>query len=182
MEHLSDQDWSTLRIQIPPELSGYGPELLRFFDAMIYKLRRNAHKGKWEDVPITRAFGLLEDEVGELEAAIKVGSTSEVLMEAADVANLALIAANIAMEARDEKSRTSFRKWHASRRAEGWIVGRVIDAPQPLEILKEDGGIKYFLTEGMARARAAAMNGREYGERVAIEGHTASGANGSAAP
>lgn len=172
MEDLSDEEWTTLRIRIPPELSGYGPELRRFLDAMIYKLRRNAHKGKWEDVPLGRAFSLLEDEVTELHSVIDEGSTAEILMEAADVANMALITANIAMEARDEKSRTNFHKWHASCRAEGWVVGRVVVGQTIVfELYKVDGAVKYFLTEGEARARATAMNGREYGQQLALEGN-----------
>jgi NTP pyrophosphatase (non-canonical NTP hydrolase) len=102
-ENLNDTSgWSKLEIYVPPELNaiGAGPDLQRFFDAMIYKLRRNAHKGKWESVPIDAAFAALEGESDELRNAVVQGSTSEILMEAADVANQALIVASIALEAR----------------------------------------------------------------------------------
>lgn len=101
-ERLNDEeDWSIVAIQIPPELKDYGPELQRFWDAQIYKLRRNANKGKWEDVPLDQAVRLFENEVQEMHAAIFHGSTSEILMECADVANMALIVANIGLEVRD---------------------------------------------------------------------------------
>lgn len=101
-EVLNDQDaWTDLRIRVPPELSRYGPDLQRFFDAMIYKLRRNAHKGKWETVPMEKAIEMWKGECGELLKAVVGGSTSEILMESADVANMALIIANIAIEVRE---------------------------------------------------------------------------------
>lgn len=102
-ENLSDKGWVTLQVAVPPELVSIGvaPDLQRFFDAMIYKLRRNAHKGRWETLPLAKAFSDLHGEVAELDAAIASGSTSETLMEAADVANEALIVAAIALEAKD---------------------------------------------------------------------------------
>lgn len=101
-EGLNDKEgWSAISVALPPELSAIGvaPDLQRFFDAMVYKLRRNAHKGRWEDVPLNRAFEGIEREAAELKDAIAQGSTMEILMEAADVANQALIAANIGLEA-----------------------------------------------------------------------------------
>lgn len=100
-EGLNDKSGSVqLSIFVPPELVAIGvaPDLQRFFDAMIYKLRRNAHKGRWEEVPLDRAFKALLGEADELRDAVFTGSTSEILMEAADVANQALIVANIALE------------------------------------------------------------------------------------
>lgn len=103
-ERLTDVGWKTLSIGVPPELVEIGvmPDLQRFFDAMIYKLRRNAHKGRWETLPLDKAMAELHDEVAELAPAIASGSTSEILMECADVANEALIVANIALEARSQ--------------------------------------------------------------------------------
>jgi NTP pyrophosphatase (non-canonical NTP hydrolase) len=102
-EGLNDKAKGTvLKIAVPAELVaiGVGPDLQRFFDAMIYKLRRNAHKGRWVDVGLQKAFDDLRGETAELRQVIRTGSTSEVLMEAADVANEALIIANIALEAK----------------------------------------------------------------------------------
>lgn len=101
-EKLDDTNgWSKITLSVPPELAGYVPSLIRFFDAMIFKLRRNAHKGRWEAVPLGRAMSGLRGEAVELEEAIKHGNTSEVLMESADVANQALIVAEIALEVRE---------------------------------------------------------------------------------
>lgn len=100
-EALDDKkEWAALLVHIPPELEGYKPELQRFFDAMVFKLRRNAHKGKWEEVPMDLAVHRLNNEIDELHIAIDQGSTMEILMESADVANMCLIVANITLEVR----------------------------------------------------------------------------------
>jgi len=91
-----------LMIAVPDELASLRPDLQRFFDAMIYKLRRNKNKGRWEDLNLERSFELLQGEVVELDQALAEGSSVEVLMEAADVANFALIVANIGLEAKDK--------------------------------------------------------------------------------
>lgn len=89
----------TLAIHVPPELVAIGvaPDLQRMFDAMIYKLRRNAHKGRWQEKPLDVALSDLRAEVAELEDAARGGSSVETMMEAADVANVALITAAIAL-------------------------------------------------------------------------------------
>lgn len=99
-ENLTDDGWKHLSVPIPPELVALGvdADIKRFIDAMIYKLRRNAHKGRWEDLALDKAFGDLKSEVEELEAAMGPGSTTEILFEAADVANEALIIAAIGLE------------------------------------------------------------------------------------
>ena len=103
-ENLKTRGGRMIEIYVPPELNelGIGPDLQRFFDAMIYKLRRNASKGRWENFPIEAAFQRLDEERQELDVAIATHSTSEVLMEAADVANFALIIANISLEAKPD--------------------------------------------------------------------------------
>ena len=90
-----------LVIAVPVELAHLRPDLQRFFDAMIYKLRRNKHKGRWEDLTLGGSSDKLLGEVNELNAAIEEGSTMEILFEAADVANFALILAAIALEGKN---------------------------------------------------------------------------------
>lgn len=87
-----------LSFVLPPEVEAYRDDLRRFVDAMIYKLRRNAHKGRWEDVDMTRGFMLLRGEVDELEGAVAEGNSTEIVLEGADVANFAMIMASIATE------------------------------------------------------------------------------------
>jgi hypothetical protein len=101
-ENLSDAGWTTITVSIPPEVAAIGvvPDIQRFVDAMIYKIRRNCHKGHWNSLTLEQATEDLRGEVAEFEGALKSGSTMEILMEAADVANEAMIAANIALEAR----------------------------------------------------------------------------------
>lgn len=109
-ENLTDDGWVTLQVPVPPELVAIGvaPDLQRFFDAMIYKLRRNAHKGRWETLALADALDAADREFQELVAAVQYGSTSEVLMEAADVANQALIVAAVALEAKDSAARPAY--------------------------------------------------------------------------
>lgn len=89
-----------ITIAVPNELSYMRADLQRFFDAMIYKLRRNRHKGRWENVDLALATKRLGDEIAELNLAISDGSTAEILMEAADVGNMALIVGAVALEAK----------------------------------------------------------------------------------
>lgn len=67
----------------------------RFTDAMRYKLKVNAKKGRWEDLTPEKALALLKREVEELEEAIKHGNIVEVMLEGADVANFAMMIADI---------------------------------------------------------------------------------------
>lgn len=79
-------------------LEQYEPDIRRFMEAMRYKLKLNAHKGRWETLGIKQALSRLVDEVEELDEAINKGNMVEIMLEAADVANFALIVAAIAME------------------------------------------------------------------------------------
>lgn len=108
-ENLNEIGWATLEIGVPPELVEIGvvPDLQRFFDAMVYKLRRNAHKGRWETLPFEKAMEDLWGEIKELQEAALHGSTTEILLEAADVANEALIVANIALESKRAREKSS---------------------------------------------------------------------------
>lgn len=76
---------------LPPECEPYRVEIARFVEAMIFKLSKNAHKGKWTEYDTEQAFHLLKQEVDELEGAMARGNMVEVLLEAADVGNFALI-------------------------------------------------------------------------------------------
>lgn len=90
-----------LQISVPHELEDIRPDLQRFFDAMVYKLRRNKHKGRWEGLDLNATFERIEGELKELNDALNEGSSMEILMESADVANFALIIANIGLEAKN---------------------------------------------------------------------------------
>lgn len=83
---------------IPPGVEQYAPDIARFVEAMVYKLGVHANKGKWENMPITRALELLRGEEKELTEAVQRGNMVEIMLEAADVANYALITSAIAME------------------------------------------------------------------------------------
>jgi hypothetical protein len=86
-------------VNLDGALAQYGPDIRRFIDAMVYKLEKNAHKGRWEGLSIEQAFDLLKREVQELD--VEVHGTRNMIkttLEAADVANFALMVAAIAME------------------------------------------------------------------------------------
>lgn len=87
-------------VNVPAGLAHLVPDLKRFVDAMVYKLNKNNHKGKWEEMTITRTLQLLKGEVDELTEAINEGNDIEIVLEAADIGNFAMIAASIAVEGR----------------------------------------------------------------------------------
>tara|TARA_B100000700_G_scaffold331737_1_gene467778 strand:+ start:11214 stop:11471 length:258 start_codon:yes stop_codon:yes gene_type:complete len=74
-------------------------EINVFAEAMELKLRRNDHKGGWEETDLDTLFIRLREEVDELQEAIERENPFEVLFEAADVANFAMmIAWNVGKE------------------------------------------------------------------------------------
>jgi len=87
-----------VNIFIPPELKDIEGALKRFVDAMVFKLRKNSHKGRWQDLDLDRTLKLLEREVDELREAIAEGNDVEILLESSDCANFAMIAAALAVE------------------------------------------------------------------------------------
>ena len=89
---------SELVVRLPPEVEPYRDDLRRFVDARIYKLKVHAKKGRWENRPMHDMLPLLMGEVYELETAMNGGNLIEILMEAADVGNYALIIASTAVE------------------------------------------------------------------------------------
>ena len=89
----------TFEVTLKDELAQYGPDIRRFVEAMVYKLGKNAHKGKWDGKSIEESFDGLKAEVAELQAEVHgTRNMVAVMLEAADVANFALIVAAIAME------------------------------------------------------------------------------------
>lgn len=85
-----------IAINVPAKV-GAEPEIKLFFDAMVHKLGKNVHKGKWQDLDLQATIRKLKEEVAELEAAVEIGNTVDIILEAADIANFALMAANIAV-------------------------------------------------------------------------------------
>jgi NTP pyrophosphatase (non-canonical NTP hydrolase) len=65
---------------------------------MLYKLKVHHRKGRWEDLDLRQVLSKLHGEVEELKQAVALGNHVEITLEAADVANYALIASSIAME------------------------------------------------------------------------------------
>lgn len=89
---------SKLTISLPPEVEQYEHDIRRFVDAMVYKLKVHSAKGRWEDLSLQDSLPLLLGEVEELREAIEGGNMVEILLEAADTANFALIIASTSVE------------------------------------------------------------------------------------
>lgn len=85
-------------VTLPEEVEQYEDDIRRFVHAMVYKLKIHHNKGRWEDLPIGKALQLLRGEVKELDEAMRGGNLIEILTEAADVGNFAMIIASIATE------------------------------------------------------------------------------------
>lgn len=87
-----------MKIDVPVELKDVEPHIKVFFDAMLYKLAQNSHKGAWENLKADEAYHKLMAECQELnEALTDLRNTVEIILECADVGNFALILANIAV-------------------------------------------------------------------------------------
>lgn len=68
-------------------------ELRMFAQYMEHKLKLNDHKGGWEETSLSKLFELLRRELDELEQAIGSEPELNIMMEAADVANFAMMIA-----------------------------------------------------------------------------------------
>ena len=72
------------------------PEVVWFADAMERKLRENDHKRHWTGMGMQYLSMRLTQERKELYAAIASGDPTLVLDEAADIANFAMMVADVA--------------------------------------------------------------------------------------
>jgi NTP pyrophosphatase (non-canonical NTP hydrolase) len=61
---------------------------------MLYKLDINSSKGRWQDIDTQASLERLMEEAIELREALQTDNTVSILLEAADVANFALIIAS----------------------------------------------------------------------------------------
>lgn len=98
LEHRNVDGGVLLTLFVPAEIASQAPRIKRFFDAILYKLRKNAHKPSFEEASVPECVRLLKQEVDELERAILEGNTIEVVLESADVASYAMIASVAAVE------------------------------------------------------------------------------------
>ena len=71
------------------------PAVIAFTQDMEAKLRANDHKNGWADIGLTKLFELLNGEVDELTEALEEDDARNVINECADVANYAMMIADI---------------------------------------------------------------------------------------
>jgi NTP pyrophosphatase (non-canonical NTP hydrolase) len=78
----------------PSEYQRLEQKVLRFSGEMVEKLALNDHKGGWDGEDPAWLLDRLQEELNELREAVEVGG--DVIGEAADVANFALMVADVA--------------------------------------------------------------------------------------
>jgi len=81
---------------------GMRPQLAWFANEMERQLEANDHKSGWQYYTLKQLLRRLKQEVGELERAINVGKL-DVVEEAADVANFAMMIADNFYDGQIEK-------------------------------------------------------------------------------
>ena len=69
-------------------------QVRKFHGLMLSILKENAHKGGWNETGTETLLKLLEGEVEELREAVENGDGKQVIHEAADVANYAMMVAS----------------------------------------------------------------------------------------
>jgi NTP pyrophosphatase (non-canonical NTP hydrolase) len=62
---------------------------------MLHKLRKNQHKSHWREEPVDWLLMRLKEEVAELEQAVMCEPGESIWNEAADVANIAAMVADV---------------------------------------------------------------------------------------
>lgn len=107
-----------------PAYKGEHEDVLRpFFDAMRHKLASSKHAGKkrWEELTTDGLLGLLKAEIAELEEAIAGRNQIEILLEAADVGNYAMMVATVAIRSmsRGDSNMTDAMRQHQANMAGG---------------------------------------------------------------
>lgn len=65
-----------------------------FATVMEAKLQRNDHKAHWSGMTLRQLRYRLQQELGELDRALAGGDTANIILEAADVANFAMMIAD----------------------------------------------------------------------------------------
>lgn len=102
-------------------LKQYGPfdKEIAIFAAMLrVKMEKNAHRGRWEQADLSKLLDHLDKETDELRAAIAEGKLPEIMMEAADVGNLAMIIMFACMENPSEQSKRAAAVAASKRRGD----------------------------------------------------------------
>lgn len=79
----------------PAEPSGWRPEVRAFADLMEAKLRENDHKPGWKRDHPADLMDRLKEELAELHDALFAGDLELIGPEAADVANFAMMIADV---------------------------------------------------------------------------------------
>ena len=85
---------TSITITVPQGCEIYANDIRRFVHAMLYKLSINSAKGRWKDIDVNSYMDKMEEERDELREALATDNTVSILLEAADVANFALIIAS----------------------------------------------------------------------------------------
>lgn len=115
---------SYISVFIPDNLAPVENEIKTFFEAMVYKLRKNSGKGHWDELSLIQVLELMRKEMAELEEAINEGASFEITLEASDIANFALMAASIALGMRDGRTNSVVAHDEAVEKANPHLRGQ----------------------------------------------------------
>ena len=85
------------------------PRLEWFIHQMRFKLytEKNLAKGDWRDSTRDGLFDHLDEEMRELDLALDLGKTEDIIRECADIANLAMMLADFVHYQEELKNATS---------------------------------------------------------------------------
>jgi NTP pyrophosphatase (non-canonical NTP hydrolase) len=62
---------SVLTFELTSEMDQYADDIKAFVELMVFKLHKNIHKGRWENMTAVQAYFLLQEECTELEQALR---------------------------------------------------------------------------------------------------------------
>ena len=80
-----------IKIHLPDDVAEYGPDLEFFMSLMVRKLYMNRHRGWADNMSINDGLEGVAREFEEMVDAIRGESSFSAIVEAVDVANMALI-------------------------------------------------------------------------------------------
>lgn len=82
-----------MKVNTPTSMEQYEPQIEFFFSLMLMKLHTNRHKGFGGNTPLREILARLREEIIELEQELDNGDQFSAAVEAADIANFALLLA-----------------------------------------------------------------------------------------
>jgi hypothetical protein len=116
---------------VPSYADGLRPEVLAFAVAMETRLRANDHKGGWGSCSAAHLLSRVADEFKELKRAVGDLNGGDILHEAADVANFAMMVADVCGALAPAAAIPSYAQgWDDAKRRAVEKVEELLDWPE----------------------------------------------------